>query len=223
MVHGGISLALLKRSAQGGFLYSTGILAMSRGHFGLIVGALLLFPSVASAQFSDSYNFLKFVRDRDGNKATELLSKPGTVIIDTKDGATGDSALHIVTRGRDLVWINFLLARGAKPNSRNVQGDTPLMVATQLRFVEAAQALLRFGAQVNLGNSGGETPLIRAVQQRDAVLVRLYMTNGANADKADTIGYSARDYAKRDTRATAILKIIEVTKPKPSSVTGPKL
>jgi uncharacterized protein len=196
---------------------------MSHRIFGLIMASLLLVPTTVSAQFSDSYNFLKFVRDRDGTKVTDLLSKPGSVIIDTKDGATGDTALHIVTRGRDLVWINFLLARGAKTNSRNAQGDTPLMIATQLRFVEAATALIRSGAQVNQGNSAGETPLIRAVQQRDPVLVRLFMTNGANADKADTIGYSARDYAKRDTRATAILKIIEETKAKPATVTGPKL
>jgi uncharacterized protein len=223
MVHDGISLALLKRAAQGVFLYSTGIFDMSRGHFGLIIASLLLVPSAAYAQFSDSYNFLKYVRERDGTKATEILSKPGSVIIDTKDGATGDTALHIVTRGRDLVWLNFLLARGAKTNSRNAQGDTPLMIATQLRFVEAAQALIRSRAQVDLGNSSGETPLIRAVQQRDAVMVRLLMTNGANADKADTIGYSARDYAKRDNRAVAILKIIEETKTKPAAVTGPKL
>ena len=32
----------------------------------------LLVPGVALAQFSDSYNFLKAVKDRDGNKTTEI-------------------------------------------------------------------------------------------------------------------------------------------------------
>ena len=49
-----------------------------------VFALFLLWPSVASAQFSDSYNFLKAVRDRDGSKATDLLSKPGTVIVDTR-------------------------------------------------------------------------------------------------------------------------------------------
>ena len=48
--------------------------------------AMMLAAGPATAQFSDSYNFLKAVKDRDGNKATDLISRPGTVIIDTKAG-----------------------------------------------------------------------------------------------------------------------------------------
>jgi uncharacterized protein len=191
------------------------------------VFAALLMPGVASAQFSDSYNFLKAVKDRDGNKATEIISKPGSgsVIIDTKDREKGETALHLVTRGRDLLWMNFLLGKGAKADVRDNEGNSPLMIATQLRFVEGVQALLNNRANVNLANSSGETPLIRAVQQRDLVLVRLLLNAGANADKADTIaGLSAREYAKRDVRGAAILKIIDEPRAKPTGkVAGPKL
>ncbi len=199
---------------------------MSRVFRTAVAAIIAATPTIAAAQFSESYQFLKAVRDRDGNKATEFLSKPGSVIIDTRDQSTGESALHIVTRGRDLTWMNFLLSRGAKPDARDKSGESALLVAAQLGFVEGAQALIKYRANVNLGNSSGETPLHRAVQRRDAAMVRFLMQSGANPARADTLaGLSPRDYAVRDTRAAAILKIIDDTKPaKPSApVAGPKL
>lgn len=185
--------------------------------------AMMLAAGPATAQFSDSYNFLKAVKDRDGNKATDLISRPGTVIIDTKDITTGEGALHLVTRERDLVWLNFLLSRGAKPDIRDKQGNTPLMVAAQISFAGGAEILLSRKASVDLANAGGETPLIRAVQKRDATMVRLLMAAGANPKKADSVaGMSALDYARQDNRGLAILKILEETKPKPAkAVAGP--
>jgi uncharacterized protein len=191
-----------------------------------LAATIAITPTLAAAQFSESYYFLKAARDRDGAKATEILGKPGSVIIDTRDQATGETALHIVTRGRDLTWMNFLLSRGAKPDPRDKAGESPLLAAAQIGFVEGAQALIKYRANVNLGNSSGETPLHRAVQRRDAAMVRFLMQSGANPARADTLaGLTPRDYAARDPRATAILKIIDETKTaKPAAaVAGPKL
>jgi ankyrin repeat protein len=186
-----------------------------------VFALFLLWPSMASAQFSDSYNFLKAVRDRDGSKATDLLSKPGTVIIDTRDISTGETALHIVVKRRDATWLAFLLARGAKADIRDRDGNTPLISATQIGFVEAADMLLKRRAQVDATNGQGETALILAVQQRDLAMVRLLLAAGANPARTDrAAGMSALDYARRDTRAAVILKLLEDTKPaKP--VAGP--
>jgi ankyrin repeat protein len=180
-------------------------------------------PSGAIAQFSESYNFIKAVRERDGTKATELVSKPGSIIVNTRDDKTGESALHIVTKGRDLAWMNFLLTRNAKPDQRDNQGNTPLMAAAQLGFIEGAQLLIKNKASVDMANASGETPLIRAVQLRNGPMVQLLMASGANPAKPDTIaGMSARDYAQRDGRAAAILKIINDTKTvKPEKSFGP--
>lgn len=169
----------------------------------------LLIPAAASAQFSDSYNFLKAVRERDGDKATKMLNEPGSTVVNTKDITTGETALHIVAARRDLTWIGFLLQRGANPNARDRNGITPLMVATNLRFVDGAEALLSRKARVDETNNSGETALIRAVQLRDLAMVRLLLKNGANPDKQDTIaGQSARDYAKGDFRNPQILESI---------------
>lgn len=187
-----------------------------------LVVAAGLWPNMASAQFSDSYNFLKAVRDRDGNKATEILSKPGTVIVDTRDVSSGEAALHIVTKRRDATWLSFLLARGAKPDIRDRDGNTPLILAAQIGFVEGADLLLKRGAPVDGVNGRGETPLIIAVQQRDVGMVRLLLASGASPSRTDrATGLSALDYAQRDNRAAIILKLLQEAKPA-KAMSGPK-
>lgn len=193
---------------------------------GLVLAAALLVPALAHAQFSESYNFLKAVRDRDGAKVTEFVDAPGVTVINTKDSSTGETALHIVIARRDAVWVNFLLAKGAKPNVADNKGVTPLMMAAQLRFLDGARLLLANGAGVDKANDRGETPLIRAVQLRDLAMVRLLVANGANPDKVDSLaGMSARDYAKRDSRGPAILGALDAPKPAQAAeeVEGPKL
>ncbi len=191
------------------------------------VSAMLL-AVPATAQFSDSYNFLKSVRDRDGAKVTETLNGQTSTIVNTRDYNSGESALHIVIKRRDDTWTRFLLAKGANPDIRDNAGNTPLIVAAQIGFPEGTAALIEGNANVNAANNSGETPLIVAVQRRDILNVRLLLAAGANAKTADHIaGMSARDYAERDARSSAILKMIDDAgranaAPK-AQVAGPKL
>ena len=172
--------------------------------------AVGLIAPAAMAQFSDSYNFLKAVKERKGDEVEKFLGEPGSVIINTRDGATGGTALHIVVERRDAAWLGFLLQKGANPNLADKKGTTPLMLATQLGFIEGIDWLISKKALVDQSNRSGETALILAVQLRNAESVRALLKAGANADKKDNrAGYSARDYAKQDGRASAILSIIE--------------
>lgn len=192
----------------------------------IAAGFLLVVPAGAQ-NFSDGYTFIKGVKDRDGNKVTELLGKPQAgIIINSKSADTGEGGLHIVTRGRDLNWLSFLLYKGAKPGIQDNQGNTPLGIAAQIGWVEGAQLLLGAGAKVDQTNSRGETPLILAVQARNSEMVRLLLSRGADPKRQDTIaGYSALDYAKQDERAAAILKLLEAqqTPAKPKEAAGPVL
>lgn len=192
---------------------------------GTIVIAAMMMTAPAQAQFSDSYNFLKAVKDRDGNKATEIIEKPGTTTINTRDVTSGETALHIVVARRDLTWLNFLLAKGANPNIADNQGNTPLLLSTQLRFIDGARYLIGKGAQVDKTNDNGETALIRAVQLRDLAMVRMLVANGANPDKRDAIaGMSARDYAQRDNRTPGLVEALneaKAGKPAGANVQGP--
>jgi ankyrin repeat protein len=168
--------------------------------------------------------FLKALKDDDVNKALELANQPGARVV-TYRGYSGESALHIVTRNRELPWISFLLNRGADPNMADSKGDTALIIASSAGFDDGAALLLRRGAKVDATNRRGETALTAAVQQRQTRIVELLLQAGANPDKADHVtGYSPRDYAKRDTRNPQILKLIENTKStKKQSVAGPSI
>lgn len=173
-------------------------------------------PSV-QAQFSDSYNFLKNVRDRKGKEVEDALNEPGTVIVNTRDVSTGQTALHIVIERRDTDWVGYLLAKGANSNQADKKGMTPLMLATQLGFVEGVATLFgsyaKIKTNVDATNRGGETALILAVHARNLEMVRTLLKYGANADKKDAVsGQSARDYAAKDGRGNAILALIEANK-----------
>lgn len=186
----------------------------------IALAALLLAFGAPSlhAQFSDGYNFLKAVKERKGDEVERFLGEPGSVIINTRDGSTGGTALHIVIQRRDATWLGFLLQKGANPNLADKTGNTPLMLSTQLGFVEGIDWLVGKKAQVDQTNRSGETALILAVQLRNAEAVRALLKAGADADKRDNrAGYSAREYARQDGRAGAILAIIEANDKKTKS------
>ena len=149
----------------------------------------------AAAQFqSEGYQFLEAVKDREGDKATDMLSKPGTQIVNSRDLTSGDTGLHIVVARSDVLWIRFLLQRGADPNIRNKKGMTPLQLATAMGFTDGVEALIKGGASINVADQTGETPLIAAVHARNVPLVRLLLAKGADPDRNDNSGRSARDY-----------------------------
>ena len=178
-------------------------------------------PAVAQ-KFSDSFTFLKSVKERDGAEVQRLLATPGSTVINTKESSTGEGALHIVARGRDLNWLTFLLGKGARPDVQDRNGATPLAIAAQLGWLDGAEMLLRGRAAVDMPNNRGETPLILAVQNRDAAMVRLLLGQGANPKRTDSAaGYSALDYARRDPRAATLLKMLETAKPVRETA-GPK-
>ena len=172
---------------------------------------------------SEGEKFLKAVTERDNAAAVPMLEQPGSRLVNYR-GYDGDTALHITTRNRELSWVGYLLTKGANPDIGDRNGDTPLIIAARIGFEEAADYLLRYKANVDATNRRGETALIVAVQQKRPRLIEQLMKAGADPDKTDhAAGYSARDYAKRDTRNRELLKLIETTKSTKKKVAGPGL
>ncbi len=175
----------------------------------LAIAVLAQAPAPAQTM-SDSYNFIKSVKDGDGAKVQALLAAPGSTVARSRDPATGESALHIAIKRRDLNWTAFLLQNRVDTKAADKAGETPLGLAARIGFSEGARTLIAGGAQVDGANKRGETPLIIAVQGRRLDMVQLLMRAGANPEKTDSAaGYSARDYARQDRRAAAILRVLD--------------
>lgn len=182
--------------------------------------AVGLFAHPAQAQFRGGYGFLQAVESRDGTKATNAL-KDDPTLINARNPDSGETALIVVTKRRDLTWLRFLLGKDADPSVADRQGVTPLMHCALLNFVEGAQTLLDDKAPVDQANRRGETALVLAVQAKNAAMVRLLVGRGANPDKTDHIaGMSARDYAKRDDRTGQMLALLDA-KPVANRDLGP--
>ena len=164
------------------------------GRIGMIASAIALTVPAAAQFRSEGSNFLEAVKDRDGDTATDMLSKPGNQIVNSRDISSGDTGLHIVVARSDVLWVRFLLQRGADANIRNRRGVTPLQLATSLGFTDGVEALIKGGASVDIADQTGETPLISAVHLRNVPLVRLLLEKGADPDRNDNSGRSARDY-----------------------------
>lgn len=180
--------------------------------------------SPAAAQFSDAYKFIKAVKDKDGGTAQKLLDQQGTTLVNVRDAESGDAALHIVTRRRDLGWIGFLLQRGANVDARDREGATPLILAATTGFSEAVPVMLVVKAQVDAANRLGETALMKAVQARDSQSVRLLLDAGANPDRSDNTGSSPRSYALADTRGGPVARLLkDAPARKAATVQGPTL
>ena len=171
--------------------------------------ATLGLADTAQAQFSKGYKFLEAVRKREANQVNDALNEPGSQIVNTRDSTSGETALHIVTARRDLTYMGVLIGKGANVNARDVRGVTPLELASRLGFQEGAQLLVEQHARVDEANSAGETPLITAVHRKDIAMMRLLLKAGANPDRADNSGRSARDYAQLEGRGSPLIAEIE--------------
>jgi ankyrin repeat protein len=187
----------------------------------VLAAALVSAPATAQLYGSDGEAFVSAMREGQFSKALDLVEKPGSTVVNYR-GGNGDAGLHIAVRNRDPNWVGFLLSRGADPNLGNADGDTPMILAARIGFSEGVARMLMHGARVDSDNDLGETALIVGVQRRQTGIVRMLLEAGADPDKTDHAGgYSARDYARRDSRSTEILKLIETVKASKKAAVGP--
>ncbi len=192
------------------------------GLLGLALGlALVASPAMSQGITSKGEEFLTALRESNGSKALRMLEDSGFTVINHR-ADDGSTALHIVIRTRNSSWVGYLLENGADMNVGDRQGDTPLILAARIGFGEGASRLLMKRALIDKPNRLGETALIVAVQQRHAAIVSTLLKLGADPDKRDhAAGYSARDYAKRDSRSKDMLKLIETVKSRASEIGKP--
>lgn len=185
-----------------------------------LLGGAMLAIAPAHAQFSDSYKFLEAVKKKEGQKVEDTLAEPGSYAINSRDVVSGETALHIVTARRDAVWLRYLIGKGADVNSQDRKGVTPLQLASNLGWIEGVEILVGSKARTDEANDAGETPLISAVHQRNTTLIKILLDGGADPDRADNSGRSARDYALLDGKGSTLLEAIETSAKKKDGKTS---
>ncbi len=199
----------------------------------LVPAAGMMPAGTAQAQVSQGHKFLEAVRKKDLEAAKTMLSSsgakstPGNIIVNARDITTGDAALHVVIKRRDMGWLRYLVSNQADVNIRNNQGTTPLWLSVNTSFTDGALELIARGAKVNDPGPAGETPLIAAVHQKNLELARALIAAGADANKADNSGRSAVDFALLSAKGTTLANEIEAagraSKAKKTKTYGPTL
>uniref|UniRef100_A0ABD2WG24 Uncharacterized protein n=1 Tax=Trichogramma kaykai TaxID=54128 RepID=A0ABD2WG24_9HYME len=140
----------------------------------------------------DNKDFLKMLFEFSNDKFQPVQ-------IDTRDKLGGNTPLHLAIKKKHKNMAEFLLRRGADPNSANAQGFTSLHFISQnyrndnwpKKFFEICrdvQQTLEVDAQNNLG----KTPLhlALALESDDKEVAEILLTNGANPNLADSRGFT---------------------------------
>lgn len=197
------------------------VAVIGRAMTGLVGLALIASPALGQSVTSKGTEFLAALRESNGSKALRLVEDGGSSLINHR-ADDGSTALHIVIRTRNSNWVGYLLQNGADKEAGDKKGDTPLILASRIGYGEGVARLLMSRVQVDKPNRLGETALIAAVQQRHAAIVSTLLKLGANPDRRDyAAGFSARDYAMRDSRSKDMLKLIETVKSRVSEIGKP--
>lgn len=190
------------------------------------VSVMAMAVPAAAQQVSDSREFLTAIRDKDGTKVDKFLRDKSLRLVNSKDRSTGEGAIHIVTKRNDALYLRVLLQQDdVNANLADAQGNTALVLAAGSGWVEGVEILLRYKAKVDVTNTSGETALIRAVQVHNVDIADALLKAGADPDRSDNVGRSARDYALQSNRWPQITKLLTAA-PKVlnnAAMSGPRL
>jgi uncharacterized protein len=192
-----------------------------------VMGAALaaaLASGPAQAQFSNTYQFIKAVKEKDYFKMQTLVTQPGgTSVLNFPDPESGQTALHIAVDQSNADLMSYLMSRGADPEARDRDGNTPLILSAIKGYAEGIRMALRFKANINAVNQFGETALIKAVQEGQEPIVRLLVQSGAALDVTDSAtGLTALEHAQRNRRAVRIAQLLrDAGKPKTAPAAQP--
>jgi ankyrin repeat protein len=163
-------------------------------------------PMTAAAQFSDSWDFMKALKDQNYAKMLEKLTKGANINVRDSDGFP---TIVVAADMRNKKLIKFLLENGANPDATILgNNETALMRRADVGDLETIVLLVKNGADVNFANKTGETALMRAIRSRKNRVIIGLIELGADVERADYTGRTSIDYAE-ETRSTRILRIVQ--------------
>ena len=71
---------------------------------------------------------------------------------------TGDSYLHLATKGNYFELVKYFIEKGSDVNKQNLEGNTPLHLAAGNKNMKIIKILLDYKAKLDIPNKSGEIP-----------------------------------------------------------------
>lgn len=101
----------------------------------------------------------------------------------------GKTPLHLASEKGHIGFVDYLLARHAQVNVKNISSSTPLHEAVRNGHIECAEILLRAGADPNQRDTSGNTPLhlVMPIASRSQIF-NLLLRARANPNVKDISG-----------------------------------
>ena len=129
----------------------------------------------------------------------QLLLDHSTTVIDPTDGEEGRTPLSLAAERGNALIVDYLLTKGANPNSQDRQGRTPLAWAAEKgRFQETKLLLEVKLIMPNRSDRYGITPLAQAVESGNNTVVYLFLAHpDTDFDAADCNLMTPLDRARR--------------------------
>ena len=74
------------------------------------------------------------------------------------ENSTGDSYLHLATKGNYYELVKYFIDKGSDVNKQNKEGNTPLHMAARNKNMKIIKLLLEHKAKLDIPNKNGEIP-----------------------------------------------------------------
>ncbi|EGG16085.1 ankyrin repeat-containing protein [Cavenderia fasciculata] len=150
------------------------------GNSGVPLGDIRQQPPLVIESFKIMDIFSQLYNAKDFNSIDTLLNT-GRVSVNSQN-QQGLSLLQLAVSDNNMVYVQYLLFKGANPNITDINQSTPLHTASSMGNINMQQLLLQAGAIVDVQDQEGETPSYYSVREQKHASLLLLIKNGANVN-----------------------------------------
>ncbi|KAM4738789.1 DNA-binding protein RFXANK isoform 2-T3 [Anableps anableps] len=136
----------------------------------------------------DSLSIHQLAAQGDVLQVAAHLSKDSSVL--TRQDDRGFTPLMWAAAFGEKAMVDFLLEKGADPNTIARERESALTLASSGGYVDIVESLLRHGVDINTYDWNGGTPLLYAVRGNHIKCVEALLAKGADMTIESDSGYS---------------------------------
>ncbi|PWA20911.1 hypothetical protein CCH79_00007329 [Gambusia affinis] len=136
----------------------------------------------------DSLSIHQLAAQGDVLQVAAHLSKDSSVLTTQDD--RGFTPLMWAAAFGEKAMVDFLLEKGADPNTIARERESALTLASSGGYVDIVESLLRYGVDINTYDWNGGTPLLYAVRGNHIKCVEALLAKGADMTIESDSGYS---------------------------------